>query len=89
MAEEGLEWLAQLGGRYFMDVKLLLAAAEVRHATGAPEGARQVLAQAVQQIERRAVQIPDPTARERYRTTVRDHARVRELAELWGQGAPT
>jgi tetratricopeptide (TPR) repeat protein len=89
VAEEGLERLAQLGGRYFMDVKLLLAAAEVRHAAGDPEGARQALSQAVQQIERRAAQIPDATARERYRTAVRDHARVRALAGQWGQGITT
>ncbi|HEX2574430.1 MAG TPA: protein kinase [Polyangia bacterium] len=78
-ADAGLQTLAHLGGAGFMDVRLLLAAAEARRALGQEEAAREALAEAARRIERRAAQIPDGPGRERYRSGVRDHARVLEL----------
>jgi tetratricopeptide (TPR) repeat protein len=80
-AEGGLAVLAKLGGMGFMDVKLLLAVAEVRRATGDLEAARESLLEAARRIERRGARIPDVLGRERFWSAVRDNVRVLELLE--------
>jgi tetratricopeptide (TPR) repeat protein len=82
-AEEGLAWLASLGGACFMDVKLLLLAAEARHAVGEVEAAGQALAAASERIERRAARIPEVSWRERFEQRP-DHVRVRALLQRGG-----
>ncbi|HEX2572165.1 MAG TPA: protein kinase [Polyangia bacterium] len=78
-AEEGLGRLAEQGGTGFMDIKLLVAAAEARRATGDPEGAREVLTRAEALLEQRAAQMEREQDRRCFLEQVKDHARVREL----------
>ncbi|HEX2573257.1 MAG TPA: AAA family ATPase [Polyangia bacterium] len=80
VAEEGLASLAALGGTSFMDVKLLLLAAEARQALGEAAAARQALAAAAARIERRAAGLPEPAWRERFER-LPDHTRVRALLQ--------
>jgi tetratricopeptide (TPR) repeat protein len=80
---EGLAAREELGGACFLEVKLLLAAAEIAHAAGDAARGRRWLAEAVQLLERRAGELPDAAMRERFMGEIKDHARVRELDRLW------
>jgi serine/threonine protein kinase/tetratricopeptide (TPR) repeat protein len=83
IAEQGLAALAEQGGGCLMDIKLLLVAAEARHATGEHEGARQILARAQALLERRAAEMDSAQDRQCFLERVHDHARVRELGSTW------
>jgi hypothetical protein len=77
--EEGLGALRALGGRSFLDSHIYLAAVEAYQAAGNTAAAREALAEGVQQMDWRAARIPDPAARMRFLTDVKDNVRLLEL----------
>jgi hypothetical protein len=77
--EQGLAALRELGGLSLLDTKLYLVATEVYQAAGHREAARDALVAGSRLIQRRAAQIPEAAARERFLTGVRDNARLLEL----------
>jgi tetratricopeptide (TPR) repeat protein len=79
----GLERLAGRSGKGFMDVRLHLVAAELRHAMGEGAAARESLARATAIIEEHAAGMADEAMRARYRADVADNARAFELRRLW------
>jgi hypothetical protein len=78
-AEEGLAALQAVGGISLLDVKLHLAAVEAYRAAGDHQAAWQALSLGCRQLERRAAQIPEGAARERFLTGMRDNARLLAL----------
>ncbi|HVK70585.1 MAG TPA: hypothetical protein VM694_39295 [Polyangium sp.] len=62
-------------------VRLILARA--LHAAGEVEEARAVLAEALQEIDRRTATITDPDARQTF-AAIPEHAETREIAQTWG-----
>ena len=83
VVEQELKRLADRGGTGFMDIKLHVVVAEVRHALGEREAAHQALNEAAKRLQQRAARIPHGTVRERYLYGLRDHARVFELQRHW------
>jgi hypothetical protein len=83
VVEQELERLSGRGGRGFMDIKLYLAAAELRHAGGEDAGAREALSRASALIDEHAAAMADEAMRVRYRSDVPDNARVLELRRRW------
>ncbi|HEX2568422.1 MAG TPA: protein kinase [Polyangia bacterium] len=88
VVDQGMVTLVVLGEHYWMDVKLLGVTAEVRHAAGDREGARQAILGAVERIRARAARIPEEAMREKYLTQVRDNAHAFELARRWLEPGP-
>jgi hypothetical protein len=83
-AGQGLELLDVLGTSW-MDVRLLIAAAEAHQAAGDQPPARALMARAVERMTRSAAGIGDAVRRERFLGQA-EYVRAREQAAAWGDG---
>jgi len=88
VAEAGVRELERLGLEGNGEIDLRLSLAEAHHAAGRVEAARAALSDTIPRLKKRALDIPDPSARERYLADVPANARVIALAEAWLGEAP-
>ncbi len=83
LGEEAVRALEQLGLSGAGELALRLALAEARDAAGQADAAREMLADALPRLRKRADDIPDAAARARYLAEVPTNARLLSLARAW------
>jgi hypothetical protein len=83
VGEAGVRELDRLGVEGWGEIALRLSMAEALHAVGRTDAARATLADLIPRLKKRADDIPEPAARERYLTNVPANARVVALTLAW------
>ena len=84
VAEEGLQLLETLGCGGHMEVQLRTAISRAFYAVGHIDRAHAALREALHQVQIRAENAPDSTAKVRYLTRAPACVQARQLAEQWG-----
>jgi tetratricopeptide (TPR) repeat protein len=87
-AQRGRQVIERVGRPCFAEVRLLLALAEARRASGDAEGGRASLLDTLHAIRVRAERIPDPMVRGLFLTRIPENAAARALASAWGVPIP-